>query len=188
MNINIGCGEDVKEGYLNVDRLSGPGIDVSHDLNIIPYPFAPNSADEIYASHILEHLDRPFEVMKEFHRILKNGGRLIIKVPHFSRGFTHSEHVRGFDVSFPLYFQSSFTKSGYMGFEFSLQQMRFSWLAFFHLYKHCGISRAVILPLKVCNWIVSSLANLSPFFCSRIWCFWVGGFDEIEFQFRCVKK
>ncbi len=69
----------------------------------------------VEASHLLEHLDRPFLAMKEMHRILKPGGQLIIKVPHFSRGFTHAEHAHGFDVTFPNYFNKKF--SGDIDFE-----------------------------------------------------------------------
>ena len=74
-----------------------------HDLNHLPYPFRDAAFDVIEASHVIEHLDRPFAVMKELHRLLKPGGVLHIKVPHFSRGFTHAEHAHGFDVTFPLY-------------------------------------------------------------------------------------
>ena len=36
--------------------------------------------------------------------VLVVAGALLVKVPHFSRGFTHPDHKRGFDVSFPLFF------------------------------------------------------------------------------------
>jgi len=35
--------------------------------------------------------------------------------------------------------------------------------------------------------VVSTAANLSPALCSRIWCYWVGGFDQITFEFKCIK-
>jgi len=185
--LNLGAGEDRREGYVNIDWNELANPDVRHDLNIVPYPFSDNTFDEIFASHILEHLDKPFAVMKELHRLLKPGGKLIIKVPHFSRGFTHAEHSHGFDVSFPLYFNKNFTKSGYYGVEFELQSMKLHWSAFLHLLPYYGYKKLVIWLVKIINAFISFLANLAPNFCSRVWCFWVGGFEEIEFHFICKK-
>lgn len=187
IKLNLGAGESRKEGYLHVDWSLLAGPDIVHDLNVFPYPFDDSSIDEIFASHILEHLDRPFEVMREFHRVLRPGGELIVKVPHFSRGFTHAEHAHGFDVTFPLYFNPEFTRSGYYGVHFKLRSMRLSWLAFFHLMPFMGYGRGTIGFLRGVNACISFLANLSPAFTSRIWCFWVGGFDEIEFRFEAIK-
>lgn len=187
VKINLGCGEDKKPGYINVDASSLVSPDITHDLNEFPYPFAASSIDCIEASHILEHLEKPFAVMAELHRILKPNGLLTVKVPHFSRGMNHAEHAHGFDVTFPLYFNSSFTKSGYIGIDFKLKKMKLRWLAFFHLLRYVGVNRLAILVLRLMNVIISFFANLSPAFCSRIWCFWVGGFDEIEFHFICNK-
>jgi len=185
--LNLGCGENKKDGYINLDFHYHVNPDVAHDLNKIPYPFENNTFELIEASHILEHLDKPFLVMKELHRILEPGGRLIIKVPHFSRGLTHVEHTHGFDVTFPLYFNENFSKSGFFGVKFELSYIKFSWLAFFHLMPSLGYGQFMIKILKVVNKIISGAANFSPYFCSRIWCFWVGGFEEIKFVFICKK-
>lgn len=187
LKLNVGSGEHKKEGYINLDWSSLVDADVVHDLNVFPYPFSDNIYDEITAEHVLEHLEKPFLVMKEFHRILKPGGILHIRVPHFSRGFTHAEHAHGFDVTFPLYFNPHFTVSGYFGIHFELKTMRLSWLAFFHLLPAMGYGKGAVSFLKILNLFVSFFANLSPNFCSRIWCYWVGGFDEIEFRFICKK-
>ncbi len=185
--LNLGCGEEHKVGYVNLDWQTLTKPDVAHDLNQFPYPFADNTFDLVEASHILEHLEKPFAVMKELHRILKPGGKLLIKVPHCSRGFTHAEHAHGFDITFPLYFNKSFTRSGYFGVEFKLEKMSLHWLAFFHLLPYLGYGKITIAILRIMNALISWLANLSQGFCSRIWCYWVGGFDEIEFNFICLK-
>ncbi len=181
--LNLGCGSDKKAGYINLDWQESAKPDVQHDLNRIPYPFGDNTFDLIEAFHVIEHLDRPFTVMKELHRILKPGGTLHIKVPHFSRGFTHAEHAHGFDVTFPLYFNKQFTVSGYMGYEFQLTLMELHYIAFMHLLGYVGYGRIRIGLLKIVNAVVSFLANASPNIASRLWCYWVGGFDEIEFRF-----
>lgn len=186
--LNLGCGEDKKEGYVNIDWNKEAKPDIIHDLNAIPYPFSADEFDEILASHILEHLDKPFEIMKELHRILKPGGKLIVKVPHFSRGFTHAEHVHGFDITFSKYFDKNFTKSGYLNFNFETKRIKLTWLAFPHLLPYFGYGQATISILKNLSKIISSLANLNQAFCSRIWCYFVGGFEEIEFIFICKKN
>lgn len=78
--LNIGCGSDYKEGWVNVD-LIGVKKDVKHDLNKIPYPFKKNTFDEVLMKMVLEHLENPIEVLKEIVRISKNGAKLIIIVP-----------------------------------------------------------------------------------------------------------
>jgi hypothetical protein len=110
-----------------------------------------------------------------------------VKVPHFSRGFTHAEHAHGFDVTFPLYFNKNFAQAGYFGVDYKLEKMELHWLAFFHLLPFMGYGPVMIALLRVVHAIISAAANLSPAFASRIWCFWVGGFDEIEFVFVCEK-
>jgi len=185
--LNLGSGRRPLEGFVNVDWSDQGGADVVHDLNVFPYPFADNSFEFVEMSHVLEHLDRPFLVMKEVHRILKNGGVVHISVPHFSRGFTHAEHSHGFDTSFPFYFDSHYDFSGYAGCEFKHLSTRMQWMAFFHLLEQVGYSPMIIFILRVMNRVISWLANLSPAFTSRFWCYYVGGFEQIEFYLEAKK-
>jgi predicted SAM-dependent methyltransferase len=83
IKLNLGCGNDIKNGYINLDLIKSKGIDVVHNLNIYPYPFKENSFDEIYSSHIIEHLDNPSKFIEELWRISKNKGKIIIKTPTF---------------------------------------------------------------------------------------------------------
>jgi SAM-dependent methyltransferase len=184
VRINFGSSGTNKPGFINVDIRASVNPDVIHDLNVFPYPFEDSSADTIELVHVLEHLDKPFQAMEEFHRILKPGGILYISVPHFSRGFTHTEHSHGFDVSFPYYFTMRFPNQFY-GVEYKLASMRLNWINHitFRYLPELGFGRVTIWVLKVLDAIFSALGNASPFFCSRIWCFWVGGFEELEFRF-----
>lgn len=180
--LNLGCGRFKKPGFVNVDAYPHLEPDVVHDLNEIPYPFPDNHFQLIEADHVLEHLHDAFSVMLEMHRILAPGGRMVIRVPHFSRGFTHADHKRGFDITFPMYFDPSF-QGGYTGTEFTLEGMRLRWFAQPYL------KRTVLSPVQFqlgrgFGDIVDFLANLSPMIASRVWCFAVGGFEEIEFRFR----
>jgi SAM-dependent methyltransferase len=182
--LNLGCGRNKKEGFVNVDwdKLNSPDIVV--DLNEYPYPFEDNSFDYIEAFHILEHLNKPFKTMGELRRILKKDGIVKIKVPHFSRGFTHTEHSHGFDVTLPIYFDEDLNVSGYYGISFKLMSLKLNWSAFADNMRFFGYGNISITLVKTINHLINFLANLSPTFCSRIWCFYVGGFEEIEYIFR----
>lgn len=183
--LNLGCGEFKKEGYINVDFYSISMPDIKHNLNKFPYPFSNSEFDLIEADHLLEHLEDPLKVMNELHRIGKNHATIKIKVPHFSRGFTHPEHKRGFDVSFPLYFFPSF-RGGYQGVTYDLNKMKLRWFAQPYL-KTSILPKPIYFLARTISIIIDLFANLSPFFCSRVWCFWVGGFEEIEFEFKVIK-
>lgn len=56
--------------------------DLVHDLNVLPYPFADNTFDEIHAYEVLEHMGQQgdwrffFAQFSEFWRILKPNGLL----------------------------------------------------------------------------------------------------------------
>src|SRR3989344_219538 len=82
--LNIGCGRDILPGWTNIDYVKFTGIDMCFDLNKLPYPFEDCEIDEILMSHCLEHLENPILVIEELARILKQGAKLTIKVPHFS--------------------------------------------------------------------------------------------------------
>lgn len=82
VKLNLGCGKNIREGWVNVDKFAFQEVDIIHDLNSIPYPFKDESVDHILLSHVLEHLNNPPEVLIECHHILKVGGILEVKVPH----------------------------------------------------------------------------------------------------------
>lgn len=171
-----------RKGFVNIDNWKESNPDVLHDLNKFPYPFEEDTFELIEGDHIIEHLEKPFKVMEELHRILKPKGRLVIRVPHSSRGFTHPEHEHGFDVSFPLYFDPDFS-GGYRGFQFFKLDMRLKWFAQPYLKKK-ELSGLMFFIGNTLGKIINPVANFSPYACSRIWCYWVGGFEEIGFVFE----
>ena len=92
LKLNLGCGYDIRTGYVNIDMCELPMVDLVYDLNKCRLPFENNSVDEIYCSHAVEHLHDPFLFVMDCHRVLKNGGRLIIKTPTFDAGLCHRTH------------------------------------------------------------------------------------------------
>lgn len=105
--INLGAGTDIQEGYVNVDMVDLEGIDVVHNLMRYPWPFEDNSASEIRAVDVLEHLP-PYigeehgviKFINECWRILEHGGELFIQTPGWRAEFLWIDptHVRGFDI------------------------------------------------------------------------------------------
>lgn len=75
--IDIGCGIDcLNQSFMRWDAIYGDG-DATYMDNV-----PDNSFFTVYASHILEHLEDPIEAVRNWWRILKTGGHLIVVVPH----------------------------------------------------------------------------------------------------------
>lgn len=82
MKLNLGAGQDKREGFVSVDIQEKFSPDVVADVRRLP--FSDQSADEIIAIDVLEHLPRHdlLPTLKEWHRVLKPGGNITIRVPH----------------------------------------------------------------------------------------------------------
>lgn len=96
-----GCGNDKVPGAIGVDsperKDENTQAEIRQDLDQIPYDFAEsNSADKIYINDCLEHLDRPVNAIVEAYRILKPGGKLIIRVPQADPPETNPFHKHHF--------------------------------------------------------------------------------------------
>ena len=91
MKLNIGCGKKPLKGYINLDFVKLPGVDVVHNLNKFPYPFKNNQFDEIFADNVLEHLDDLIRVMEEIHRISKKNAKIKIIVPYYNHHFAYQD-------------------------------------------------------------------------------------------------
>tara|TARA_B100001250_G_scaffold345305_1_gene314676 strand:- start:2652 stop:3236 length:585 start_codon:yes stop_codon:yes gene_type:complete len=184
--LNLGCGFYPKNGYLNVDINENYPVDLVHNLEEFPWPFKSAYFKEISIDHLMEHLTDLRSTLSEIDRILAPNGRVTIKVPHFSRGFSHWDHKHGFDVTFPLYVENS-VSGGFRGLNLLHEKTHIKWFAQRKL-KREKLSRLNYYSGLILGNIIDKLANLNLFFTSKIMCFWVGGFDEIEFVFRKNEK
>lgn len=101
IKINLGCGKEPTEGYVNLDWIDGPGVDVVHNLFKYPWPFKDNSATNIKAIDVLEHMppDTSIKFIEECHRILQPGGELFMTMPHYESKnlWIDPTHFRGYD-------------------------------------------------------------------------------------------
>ena len=80
IRLNLGCGNDFRRGYVNVDVYGNP--DVKFDLNDKNWPWENDSVSGIELRHVLEHLPDTVNVMKELYRICRDGATVHIVVPH----------------------------------------------------------------------------------------------------------
>ena len=104
--LHLGCGKDIREGWINLDVSPLPGVAVVADLDDCrntPLPLANDSIDEFFASHLLEHLRNPLPFMQELHRIASAGATAVFRVPYGSSDDADADptHVR-------RYFTNSF--------------------------------------------------------------------------------
>jgi predicted SAM-dependent methyltransferase len=80
--LNLACGADYKDGWVNLDSDKRVKADVYCELESA-LPISDNSFGLVYASHILEHITHIQELKAELYRILKPGGDLVCIVPHY---------------------------------------------------------------------------------------------------------
>ncbi|MEO8297189.1 MAG: methyltransferase domain-containing protein [Burkholderiales bacterium] len=86
IRLNLGCGDMPLPGYVNVDvavERAGKQPDVCADVRDLSV-FASNHADEVMAIHVIEHFHRweVVDILKEWVRVLKPGGRLVLECPN----------------------------------------------------------------------------------------------------------
>jgi SAM-dependent methyltransferase len=84
LKLNLGCGGKYQDGWVNVDSEPTENPDVCVDLTK-PWPWPDSSVDEVFASHLLEHLNPGaefFRFMQELYRVCKPGATVEIVLPH----------------------------------------------------------------------------------------------------------
>lgn len=86
MKLNMGCGHNKIDGFINVDSSPVCRPDVVCNLEVTPWPWKDSSVKEVLFNHSLEHLGADPKVflalMKELYRVCVNGAIISINVPH----------------------------------------------------------------------------------------------------------
>lgn len=105
--LNLGCGNDYLEGWLNIDISVKSKADLVYDLSK-GIPLADNSVIQIKAQHFLEHIQDIIYMMNEIWRVCINGAKVYIEVPHQSSlmAFADPTHKRIFNEESFKYFYS----------------------------------------------------------------------------------
>jgi 2-polyprenyl-3-methyl-5-hydroxy-6-metoxy-1,4-benzoquinol methylase len=97
--LDVGCGPNGKKpGSVGMDVRPAPHVDVVHNLDAYPYPFADNEFDGIEMSHVIEHVQRPLHMLNEIHRIAKPGAIVRVITPHYTSQLSYGdfEHFHHF--------------------------------------------------------------------------------------------
>lgn len=85
MNLHLGCGRIHYEGCINVDVKPLKTVDIVADIRQLP--FQDKCADTVIVHHCFEHIPRQktYDTLREWYRVLKNGGMLDIEMPDFDQ-------------------------------------------------------------------------------------------------------
>ena len=83
IKLELGPGDKPKEGYIHLDIRKLPHIEIIGDCAKLDM-CEDESIDEIYTCHLIEHLSwrKIPEIIQEWYRVLKKGGKIIINCPN----------------------------------------------------------------------------------------------------------
>ncbi len=83
IKLHLGCGKNHLEGYINIDSRETSATDLECD--IVWLPFNDNTVELVETYHVIEHLPRHDlpRALKEWFRVLKKDGKLVIECPDF---------------------------------------------------------------------------------------------------------
>lgn len=100
VRLNLGCGEYLLPGWVNID--ADPNAPADLHLSVPPLPWPGGSVGEIFAGHVLEHLEPETadELLAECSRVLRPGGAIGVVVPD-TRELVR-RYLRGGDEHFEL--------------------------------------------------------------------------------------
>jgi SAM-dependent methyltransferase len=87
MKLNIGCGSNKIEGYINIDEEESVKPDLVLDILEKRLPYEDNSVEEILFFHCIEHVRKVYHdaILTEFYRVLQPDGKIYISYPNFIR-------------------------------------------------------------------------------------------------------
>lgn len=162
--LNVGCGTDYKEGWVNIDNNSDNNIeklDLNFDMRN-PLPYKDGTVDFIFNEHFFEHLtvDEGQTAMKDLMRVLKPGGVMRIAMPDLElavKAYT-DKNWKG-NKEFLERFGLGFVKT-----RAELLNMNFSWWGHKWLYDWEELERrlgeAGFTKVKRCEWGKSEYTEL----------------------------
>jgi hypothetical protein len=186
--LDLGCGFRKKPGAIGIDIARMEGVDIIADV-FRPLPIRDSSVDEVYASHIVEHVADLTAFIGEVWRVCKPGAIVHLRFPHATTPFgtwKDPTHRRGVFLATFSYFDPATLEGSLFGYyhpaKFSIEKqvLRFNmnadtWLP--------GRGRRIL------GRMLDALANRSEraqFLCERFWGHWAG-LEEAHIWMRALK-
>ena len=101
--LNVGCGPNINQNYINLDYLWVPGVDVCWDITK-GIPLESESMEGIFTEHCLEHISfsQCKDAINDFYRILQPKGVVRIILPDAELYLDlYEQSKNGKNVEFP---------------------------------------------------------------------------------------
>lgn len=99
--LDIGCGANpIGPEWIGIDAIPYPGVKIIGDAFDVLRAIEAGVIDEIFTAHFLEHVEDLYGMVEEMTRVLKPGGKLTVRVPHWSNTSFWSDptHKRTFGL------------------------------------------------------------------------------------------
>lgn len=169
MRVNLGCGRRPMEGWVNVDVVPLPGVDLVADLDHpekVSLPWEDDSVEDLAMIHALEHLHHPLPLMAELWRIAKPGAMLTIACPYGSSDDADEDptHVRRIFLNTfgyfgqPYYYRADY---GYRG-DWKIDHLILDVPAHYYGIPHDEILRDVMILRNIVTQITAYLLAVKP--------------------------
>jgi SAM-dependent methyltransferase len=186
--IDLGCGTRKHSGAIGLDIVRLPGVDILVDVTRT-LPFRESSIDEVYASHLVEHLEDLMGFMAEVHRVCRPNALVYLRFPHATTPYMiwkDPTHRRGVLLDTFDYFDPA-----------TLDGREFG---YYHPAKFRMVRQRLTFNMNADTWvpgrarqvagrIVDALANRSEraqYYCERFWGSWAG-IEEAHIWLRAIK-
>lgn len=117
--LNLGCGRNIKAGWINIDSTALPGVDIVCDLDRVRshgIALADGCVEAFLLSHVLEHLRDPLGLMQELWRLAQPGALATVRIPHGASddAWDDPTHARAyFASSFGYFAQPTYWRADY---------------------------------------------------------------------------
>jgi predicted SAM-dependent methyltransferase len=134
LRLHLGCGRRHLDGYVNIDLNLSKATDYVGDIKKLPCP--NDSSKRIECYHVIEHIShkKVKKYVKEWHRVLVEGGELVIECPNFDK--TIDEYMSGKEERiFNIYGRQRFPGDTH---KFGYNRNRLK-----NLLKECGFEKVV---------------------------------------------
>lgn len=148
-SVDLGCGQNKREGFLGVDAIETEEADIIQDLDEQEWMLPKNHFENVVAQDIFEHLENPIQFMENINRICKEDAEIYIRSPHLcSRNWIDPTHKRLVGITT---FEKFFTREGH----FYSKESEFEIIE-----RRITFRREVYLPW---NFVIEPLVNYNRF-------------------------